>query len=278
VSFDRALLFDLILYLAMRPHHTFPRGAKLSDESDTWLLETVGTFTDDGGSLTEASASCWLCEEAFRQAMEAWLPRVGRGRSHTTAKDPRGIGDTIHDENANVLRGFLWLLPLLKRRDGDARLAAAVAFSAYRKVPGVGPRAVKVGNAAVYALSEMVGPEAMGQLAMLKVRVRFGTAKKEVEKAFDAAARELQLPREEIEELSVPDCGLTSGGVREDALGGYRVRVGNPSLGTIFRVTVIRALCLRLRWSAHRSKEPVAWSPSFTRSQEACRPNILAST
>ena len=48
----------------------------------------------------------------------------------------------------------------------------------------------------------------MGQLAMLKVRVRFGTAQKEVEKAFDAAARELQLPREEIEELSVPDCGL----------------------------------------------------------------------
>ena len=112
-----------------------------------------------------------------------------------------------------------------KRRDGDARLAAAVAFSAYRKVPGVGPRAVKVGNAALYALSEMVGPEAMGQFAMLKVRVRFGTAQKEVEKAFDAAARELQLPREEVEELSVPDCGLTSVGVREDALGDYRVKV-----------------------------------------------------
>jgi len=314
VSLNRALLFDLILYLAMQPHHTFPRGARLSDESDTWLLETVGTLTDDGRSLTEGErfvlalwrlarvlgphlgttppdisiltrwigdrakyfmvpGECWsdsmnadiaalprteqdrwvavlrhaltatgarpsakwlktgrelvttLGEETFRQAMEDWLPKVGSGRSHTIAKDPRGIGDTIHDENANVLRGFLWLLPLLKRHDGDARLAAAVAFSAYRKVPGVGPRAVKVGNAAVYALSEMVGPEAMGQLAMLKVRVRFGTAQKEVEKAFDAAARELQLPREEIEELSVPDCGLTNVGVREEALGDYRVRV-----------------------------------------------------
>jgi hypothetical protein len=251
VSLNRALLFDLILYLALRPHHTFPRGAKLSDQSDAWLLETVGTLTDDGRSLTEGErfvlalwrlarvlgphlgttppdialltrwigdrlkyflvpgeswsdamnadiaalprteqdrwvaalrhaltatgarpSAKWLKtgrelvktlgEEAFRQAMEDWLPRVGSGRSHTIAKDPRGIGDTIHDENANVLRGFLWLLPLLERRDGDARLAAAVAFSAYRKVPRVGPRAVKVGNAAVYALSEMVGPEAMG--------------------------------------------------------------------------------------------------------------------
>lgn len=314
VSLNRVLLFDLILYLSLRPHHTFPRGAKLSDESDGWLLETVGTLTDDGRSLTEGErfvlalwrlarvlgphlgttppdialltrwigdrakyflvpgeswsdamnediaalsrteqdrwvavlrhaltatgarpSAKWLKtgrelvktlgEEAFRQAIQDWLPRVGSGRSHTIAKDPRGIGDTIHDENANVLRGFLWLLPLLERRDGDARLAAAVAFSAYRKVPGVGPRAVKVGNAAVYALSEMVGPEAMGQLAMLKVRVRFGTAQKEVEKAFDAAANELQLPREEIEELSVPDCGLANVGVREEVFGDYRVSV-----------------------------------------------------
>jgi hypothetical protein len=314
LSLNRALLFDLILYLAMQPHHTFPRGAKLSDQSDTWLLQTIGTLTDDGKNLTEGErfvltlwrparvlgphlgitppdvalltrwigdrakyflvpgeswsdalnadigalprtdqdrwvtvlrhaltataarpSAKWLKtgrelvmtlgEEAFRRAMEEWLPRVGRGRSHTIAKDPRGIGDTIQDENANVLRGFLWLLPLLKRCDGDARLAATVAFSAYKKVPGVGPRAVKVGNAAVYALSEMVGPEAMGQLAMLKVRVRFGTAQKEVEKAFDAAAQELQLPREEIEELSVPDCGLTGVGLREEMFGDYRVWV-----------------------------------------------------
>ena len=33
------------------------------------------------------------------------------------------------------------------------------------------------------------------------------------------------MPREEIEELSVPDCGLTSVGVREEAFGDYRVRV-----------------------------------------------------
>jgi hypothetical protein len=65
----------------------------------------------------------------------------------------------------------------------------------------------------------------MGQLAMLKVRVRFGTAQKEVEKAFDTAARELKLPREEIEELSVPGCGLGSVGLREVEIGDYRVRV-----------------------------------------------------
>jgi hypothetical protein len=314
LSVNREILFDLILYLAMRPHHTFPRGAKMTEESDAWLLNMIGSLTEDGANLSEGErfvlalwrlgrslgpnlgitpddiarltrwigdgVKCFLVpgerwsdalnkdlaglsqaeqdrwvallrhaltatgarpsarwqktgrellaalnEVNFRKAMEAWLPQVSGGRSHNLAKDPRGIGDTIHDENANALRGFLWLLPMLKRRDGDARLAADVALSAYKKVPGVGPRAVKVGNAAVYALSEMVGPEAMGQLAMLKVRVRFGTAQKEVEKAFDAAARELQLPREEIEELSVPDCGLKAVGLREEQWGDYRVCV-----------------------------------------------------
>ena len=93
---------------------------------------------------------------------------------------------------------------------------AAVAVSAYRKVPGIGPRAIKVGNAAVYALSELGSPEAVGQLAMLKVRVKFGTAQKEIEKAFNAAAEALSLPRDQIEEMAVPSYGLETVGVRRE--------------------------------------------------------------
>src|SRR5260370_31549847 len=71
----------------------------------------------------------------------------------------------------------------------------------------------------------MVSPETMGQLAMLKVRVRFGTAKKEIEKAFDAAAAALELPRDQIEEMSVPSCGLETVGRREETIGAYRAEL-----------------------------------------------------
>src|SRR5260370_7847063 len=64
----------------------------------------------------------------------------------------------------------------------------------------------------------MVSPETMGQLAMLKVRVRFGTAQKEIEKAFDAAAAALELPRDQIEEMSAPSCGLESAGRRDQTI------------------------------------------------------------
>ena len=314
VVLDRSMLFDVILYLAMRPSYASPRGGKLSESSDTSLFSLVGKLTSDGEDLREGERyvlSLWrsarvlgpymgampedvkrltrwiadgasyflvpgeswsdrlnadlaalpanqrenwiavvhhaltatsarpsakwqksglalvsvLGEPEFREKLERWLPQVTKGRSVKLVRDPRGVGDSIHDENATALRGFLWLLPMLARRDGDARLVASVALSAFRKIPGVGPRAVKVGNAAIYALSEMLGPEAMSQLAMLKVRVRFGTAQKEIEKAFDAAARALNLPRNEVEEISVPDCGLQSVGLREETFGDYRVRV-----------------------------------------------------
>jgi len=157
-------------------------------------------------------------EGAVHQALERWLPLVAKGRA-----------DSIHEENATALRGLLWLVPLLADCQNLMRLVTTVALSAYSKVPGIGPRAVKVGNAAVYALSEMRRPEAVGQLAILKARVRFATAQKEIEKAFDTAADALQLPRDQIEELSVPACGLESVGRREETLGAYRaeLRVAN---------------------------------------------------
>jgi hypothetical protein len=161
--------------------------------------------------------------------LERWLPRVAKGRSIERLghyiDDARGSANTINEENATCLRGLLWLAPTLPRAEELARQIAAVALSAYKKVPGVGPRAVKVGNAAVYALSEIATTEAVGQLAMLKVRVKFGSAQKEIEKAFTASAEALGLPREEIEELGVPSYGLEEGGRREETFGEYRAEL-----------------------------------------------------
>lgn len=181
--------------------------------SDKWL-KTAKT-------LVEAIGHGQFCEMVSR-----WFPLVAQGRSiaklASYAGDTRGGSDTMQPENANCLRGLLWTIPLLPNSDKLARTIASVAFSAYKKVPGVGPRAVKVGNAAVYALSELASNEAVGQLAMLKVRVKFGTAQKEIEKAFDAAAAALALPRDQIEELGVPAYGMEEVGRRTEMFDNYR--------------------------------------------------------
>ena len=158
--------------------------------------------------------------DAFAAALRRWLPSVSQGRSLVRLGafpgDTRTVADVMHEENATCLRGLVWLTPTLPNDDELTRAVAAVAISAYRKVPGVGPRAIKVGNAAVFALSEMGTAEAVGHLAMLKVRVKFGTAQKEIEKAFTTAAEALSLPRDQIEEMAVPSYGLDAVGIRRE--------------------------------------------------------------
>lgn len=179
-----------------------------------------GKWLKTATSLVEA-----LGAERVRDALVQTLPLV----SNPSPLPQLGSGEAglgvMNDDNADALRGLLWCIPLLPDRDELARLATAVAISAYKKVPGVGPRATKVGNAAIYCLSELGTKEAVGQLAMLKVRVKFGSAQKEIEKAFDAAAAALELPRDQIEELGVPSYGLEEVGKLTETLGDYRAEL-----------------------------------------------------
>ncbi len=136
---------------------------------------------------------------------------------HEWSPDPNFL---IEDANADVLKGLAWACGL--REDPElSRALTALALSAYKKVPQVGARCVRVGNACVWALGNMPGTGGIGQLALLKVRVKAGMAQKGIEKALSAAAARIGLPEEEIEEMSVPSYGLTEVGARREALGGF---------------------------------------------------------
>lgn len=153
----------------------------------------------------------------FTARMERWLPLVDRPRTKVIeswsewAPNPNLM---LSDRNVDMLKGIVWCCSMLEDAS-VSRLLTALAISAYRKVPGIGPRAVKVGNACVYALGAMPGTEGVAQLAILKVRVKFKTAQKGIEKALVATAERVGIPREELEEMSVPTYGLTDiGGKR----------------------------------------------------------------
>ncbi|MGE3314334.1 MAG: DUF4132 domain-containing protein [Planctomycetaceae bacterium] len=206
-------------------------GAKRAD----WvaLLKHAHTATSARPSakwLKTASALIKkVGEKEVHNAIGRWLPLVSRGQSTVRVGgytgDTRGTADTIHEENAAVLRGLLWTAPLLADAESLVRHIAAAGLSAFKKVPGVGPRAVKVGNATIYALSEIGTVEAVGQLSMMKARVKFIPAQKEIEKAFQKAAEALGLPCDQIEEMGVPTYGLEEVGVLRESLGDYRAEL-----------------------------------------------------
>lgn len=208
------------------------------DERQSWL----SLFRHMLAATTSKPTSKWIATasrlvealggETVAHALAGWLalvdkpPQLPRISFQTVdTRDLLSARALMNEQNIVCLRGLLWLAPTLPCRDELLRPVGAVALSAYKKVPGIGARAIKVGNAAIYALSQMASTDAVGQLAMLKVRVKFGTAQKEIEKAFNAAATALNLPRDDIEELGVPSYGLEEDGRAEETFGDYRAEL-----------------------------------------------------
>jgi hypothetical protein len=160
--------------------------------------------------------------EKLKSHVLRWFPLVDKPRTRRLEKqydwqpDPNSLLD---DANADILKGLVWVCGLREDRE-LARALAALAISAYKKVPTVGPRCVRLGNAGVWALGQM-GLEGVGQLAILKLKVKFGTAQKGIDKALNETAKKVGLPAEELEEMSVPNYGLAEVGYLRETFGEF---------------------------------------------------------
>lgn len=170
--------------------------------------------------------------EPFKEQVLRWFPLVDKPRTIPSVRQYSYEPDSslairdqlLLDVHVELLRGLVWCCGL--KEDADlARAVGRLAISAYRKVPGRGPRLVSLGNACVTALGMMPGRSPIGQLAVLQVKIKFGTAQKEIEKAFNVSAEREGLPRDEIEELAVPSYGLQEVGVRRETFGEYQTEL-----------------------------------------------------
>ena len=190
-------------------------GATSGKPSAKWLKAARGLIKSAGKSFS-ADAAAWLAKASAGRS----LPMLG-----AFAGDSRGAADTFNDGNATVMRGLAWMLALAPTK-ATPRAAADLLATSIKKVPGVGPRAVKVANGCVWSLGEMAGSTdqavrdaALAQLARLRARVTFKTTLKEIDKALDRAAAAAGVSREELDELGLPTFGFDAAGVRAEDFG-----------------------------------------------------------
>ena len=160
-----------------------------------------------------------LAERAFnRLNTPGTLARWQPGREHGFA-----------DDNTTILRGLVWMLAAEPWPELPGVLAG-VALACVKKVPIIGPRAVKVTNACVATLGDLAASDdsalrasALAQLARLRARVAHRQVQATVDKALTAAADAAGTSMAELEELGVPTLGFEAGGVRTEALGATSV-------------------------------------------------------
>ncbi len=201
----------------------------LSPESHAaWAALIAHSRTASGGASTAkwskvtAALVAKLGTEDLATKLLTWFALIDRPRTvpiESWSQWGPNPNLMINSVNLEILKGLVWCCP---RSNRDlARALSAVALSAYRKVPGIGPRAPKLGNACIYMLGELDGRLGVDQLAVLKVRVKFRPAQKGIEKALTATAARLGIPADELEEMAVPAYGLTEVGYREEQFGEF---------------------------------------------------------
>lgn len=184
----------------------------------------------------------------FKNHVLHWLPLVDKPRNSIPVNHP-GRPETfrhyISDAHADLLKGLAWFSGLREDRE-LARALTALALTGYKKLPATGPRLAKLGNASVCALGMMPGMDAAGQLAVLKIKVKSGSAQKEIAKALAAAARRLGLPASELDEMGVPAYGLE------------RVGEADVSLGEHTALLRVEGNAVRLEWLRPDGKRTVS--------------------
>ncbi|HZH33545.1 MAG TPA: DUF4132 domain-containing protein, partial [Pyrinomonadaceae bacterium] len=165
--------------------------------------------------------------ESFKTQIIKWFPLVDKPRTTPVKRGSEWSPDPnlmLDDVNADILKGLIWLCG--EREDREiARALFNLAISAYKKVPQAGPRCVRVGNACVWALGAMPGAEAVGQLTLLRHKVKGNSVQNLIAQQIQKAADRLNLSPEEVEEISVPDYGLTEVGLARETFGDFKAEL-----------------------------------------------------
>lgn len=132
-------------------------------------------------------------------------------------------GDAFIGGNQDILRGLIWCCAIAPSARTPV-VVREIGIAAFKALVALGPR-TRVGNACVQVLGEIGTTEAVAQLAVLKAKVKNGSAQRSIAKQLEETARRIGVSELELEENSVPSFGLDDVGIREDSLGDFVARL-----------------------------------------------------
>jgi hypothetical protein len=173
-------------------------------------------------------------EADFLRIAAIALSRIGEPGSRVVVCAKTELADPtlIDDRQADLLRGLVWTASIV----ADERLLAVLGRSAeacFKKLPWHGPRNAKVGNACLLGLSRSDRAEAIGWLSRLRLKVKHESSRKQLDAALERAAQRAGLSAEELEEMSVPTCGLDEPGLRRECLGEFTAELRVAPSGAV---------------------------------------------
>jgi Domain of unknown function (DUF4132) len=192
---------------------THAAGASGSKPTKPWLGRSKAAIARAGEARCREQIVAWL--DLLRAPAPAPSP-VAVPTRETVRRDINGhpVPTTVLTErNGDLLKGLAWSCalfddPAVARALGDA------AEACFKKIPNVGARSTKVGNACLYALGAMPGMDGVAQLQRLRQRVKQPSARAQIDAAHENAARREGMTRDDLDDLAVPTFDLADGRLR----------------------------------------------------------------
>lgn len=111
------------------------------------------------------------------------------------------------------IKAMVWAAHLASPEQA-APVLGDLALRCYRRIPGVGQTNGKLGNAAIYSLSQLPGSPGIKQMYRIHHRVAFAGVKSAIDKLLARTAEAQGLSRGALDEIAVPDHGLVPGPLR----------------------------------------------------------------
>ena len=124
----------------------------------------------------------------------------------------------VHSKHVDMLRGLVWATARCWT-DELVTVIGDMAERCFQKIPGIGPRCPKIGNACLTSLSSLATHAAVAQLGRLKARAKHASTKKQIERAFEKAAANAGLEKDDLVELGVPSFEMQEVGVLKQEIG-----------------------------------------------------------
>ena len=188
--------------------------AKSSKPSQKWLKQAKELIGDDCAPFIELSITT--------------LSQIGEPgpAPHFNHGGWAHYGDPtqVHNKHAEVLRGLIWATACVE----DEALISVLGHAAeicFTKIPNIGPRSPKIGNACLVALSSMGNVSAVAQLGRLKSRARHASTRTQIARAMERAAARAGMTEADLEEIAVPTFGMTEVGHIRQILGDFEAVV-----------------------------------------------------
>ncbi len=167
---------------------------------------------------------------AFKKQLGSWLEAAVETDSfHIKGAEDSWDRGRPDPEIQNLLKGLVWGMARFHDVDSLSTIAR-LTEKCFERLPGIGPAAAALGNAAIYTLANSKGLTGVAHLSRLKLRIKQNNTQKLIQTNIEQQAAKRGLKAAEIEDMAAPDFGMALG-IKHFSFDDYRLKLEAVDVG-----------------------------------------------